>query len=185
MKFIHDWRSRYIEDHLTEFPTEKSKKDYKRAWIANYEISDYLRSKLSFMKEISREKTCQILFIRYNEVPEFDVATHEEKTRMIEEQFPFGGKKGVKTDPTCFPGPGDSMIIIESFLPERKLETPEVAFRNPEIRKWTSAVLDVNGHFLVGVPCKENGKKQIVLFNTMGMNCLVYYTSALLYDLLE
>jgi hypothetical protein len=51
MKFIHEWRSNYIKSHPKEFPTEKSKVDYKRAWVANYEISDYLQSKNAEMKE--------------------------------------------------------------------------------------------------------------------------------------
>jgi len=179
MKFVHEWRSKYILNHPNEFPTERSKKDYKRAWIANYEISDYLRNKISFMNN-------QVLFIRYNEVPEYDHATHEEKTRIQQEQFPFGGKKGLKADPASFPDPGlDSIILIESFIPKQKLQTPETALCDPGIRQWSSAVLDVNGHFLVGVPCLENGKKQIALFNTIDTDCLKYHTSALLYDLLE
>jgi len=179
MKFIHEWRSQYINTHLKDFQTEKSKQDYKRAWIANYEISDYLISKIPIMKE----NNFQVLFIRYNEVPEYDTASHEEKTRMSE-QFPFGGKKGIKANPECF-GPKESMIIVESFLMERKLWRPEEALNDPFIRNWNAVVLDVNGHFLVGVPGRENGKKQIILLNTMENNCLIYYTSALAYDLLE
>jgi hypothetical protein len=104
----------------------------------------------------------------------------------MKEQFPFGGKKGTKADPSCFTDPNESMLIVETFFPERKLQRPDEAFKDRFIRQWNTVVLDVNGHFLVGVPCKEeDGVKKIVLFNTMEGNCLCHSTTALAYDLLE
>jgi hypothetical protein len=174
MKFIFDWRSKYIQDHLSDFPTEKSKKDYIRAWIANYEISDYLKSK---------SPLANILFLRYNETPEYDHATHEEKDRM-KEQFPFGGKKGQKSDQSSF-GPNDSMMIVEKFTPERKLLRPEDAITDPNIRKFRAAVIDVNGHFVTCVPYHDSDGKKVIIFNTMQSSVLQQSTTALAFDLID
>ena len=49
-------------------------------WVANYEISDFFKA-----------KPHQVTFFRYNQYPERDASTFEEKERMIEEK-PFGGE---------------------------------------------------------------------------------------------
>lgn len=44
IKFIHSCRVNYIEAHKSEFQNESDSKGYIKDWVANYEISDFLRS---------------------------------------------------------------------------------------------------------------------------------------------
>ncbi len=65
-----------------------------------------------------------VAFVRFNQMPEAKVATHEEKDRMAEEAK-FGGRYGEKSDPASF-GAGDSMFIIETVA--HQLQRPVEAF---------------------------------------------------------
>ena len=43
MRYVRDSRQRYIDNHPRAFRTAHSRTAYLRAWVANYEISDYFR----------------------------------------------------------------------------------------------------------------------------------------------
>jgi len=72
MSRIRTSKENYISSHMQDFPTPKSKNDYLKAWVANYEISDFLR-------ELPEELRKCVVFLRINEYAEIDSATHEEK----------------------------------------------------------------------------------------------------------
>ena len=148
IKFIYDCRIRYTESHEDYFPGEKDGKNYLCNWVANYEISDFLRSK---QKE-------GVVFIRFNQFPQISCATHEEKQRLLEEE-----KFGASED--------ELVLLAESFYPERKLQTISEA-KNDGI-KWKSAVIDCNGHFIFAKPFEdEKSEVKVIMFNTTSINYL-------------
>eukprot|EP00658_Telonema_sp_P-2_P084870 TRINITY_DN9542_c0_g1_i8.p2 TRINITY_DN9542_c0_g1~~TRINITY_DN9542_c0_g1_i8.p2 ORF type:complete len:322 (-),score=74.68 TRINITY_DN9542_c0_g1_i8:147-1112(-) len=154
MHSVSACRARWIEEHPADFPTHRSKKEYMTAWIANYEISDYLRN-------CGPDRTRDVVFLRYNQWPERNTATHEEKDRL-EEEREFGGEKtGDKA--TVAMEPGASRFIVESFSPGRQLQ------RASEWRPSSSCpvlILDLNGHFAVALACNIDGADTLVMFNT-------------------
>ena len=82
MEFIQRARLQYVATHQSDFAKPHDRNGYEKAWVANYEISDYLRS-------LPPPLAAQILFIRFNQWPELHGATHEERVRLTEEK-PFG-----------------------------------------------------------------------------------------------
>ena len=104
MAFVHNNRTSYIQAHGADFTSERDRKSYMSAWIANYEISDYLRSRQDDVKS-------HVNFLRFNQVPDLKNATHEERIRILDEEMPFGDVLG--------------SLIVESFRPERRLITPD------------------------------------------------------------
>jgi len=175
MSFVRKSREKYISSHLHDFPTPNSKNDYLKAWVANYEISDFLR-------ELPEELRKCVVFLRINEHAEIDSATHEEKKRIREDEEQFGGK-GPKGIPKSY-GPNDSMMIVEVFYPKRKLLRPLEAKQTLEATKWKAAVLDLNGHFAIAAPYYSDGKTHVVVFNSTEGNYLHAITVGLAYDLL-
>uniref|UniRef100_A0A7S2AVQ9 protein-tyrosine-phosphatase n=1 Tax=Florenciella parvula TaxID=236787 RepID=A0A7S2AVQ9_9STRA len=163
MSFVEESRRRYIEAHRDQFP-ESARKSYMRAWVANYEISDYLRAE---PEEVRRE----VCFLRFNQYPEYHSARHEERERMVEEARFGGSKAGDKSDVACY-NEGDSMFIVESFGPtERTLETPaEFLTRTADpagisagvggvgkVAQPRIVVLDLNGHFSCSLAMPATG----------------------------
>ena len=117
---------------------------YKRDLVSNFEVSDLLRS--------LGDAASRIVFVRLNQVPQYQWARGEERVRMVEE-LPFGGKEGGKGQPSCFSAPGDSMFIIEDFSPPEgsRLLRPD----HPSVHAgaWRAAVVDLSGHFSMGCAC--------------------------------
>ena len=77
---------------------------------ANFELSDYLGHALG-------NSGTHVAFVRFNQFPEYDKATHEERERMAREEQRFGTTSG--------DAPGDSMFIVEPLGPLQQLLTPE------------------------------------------------------------
>ena len=177
-------RKRWIADHAADFPNERSRKEYLTAWVANYEISDYLRSQ-------STENVDGVAFVRFNQWPERGSATHEEALRLEREESRFGGRQGDKADVQTYSGLDGceySMFVVEDFGPDARevrdgggpggpvLRTPaewmgaRQARERPRIPKVF--VLDLNGHFCVAVPHRESkqlsddGDCSLMLLNT-------------------
>jgi len=165
MIHIHDSRERWIEAHADQFPDESTRREYLSAWVANYEISDYLRSQPAADVD-------GVVFLRFNQWPERASATHEEAARLAVEEARFGGSAdGDKADVTRQTDASDnySMFVVEDFGADANdIEGP--ALRTPA--EWLGArvsddgrrrrpkvfVLDLNGHFCVAVP-HAKGKK--------------------------
>jgi hypothetical protein len=165
MQFISERRAEYISSHRSAF-TQKEELHYLKNWVANYEISDYFQS-------LDPDISQHIVFVRFNQYPEYESATHEERDRL-QEEAQFGGRKGDKSSKQSFDAsdPKASAFIIE-FFAERLQNTAlrnRVLLRPREVdgRNWRVAVLDLNGHFAVAVPCGGS----LVLFNTTDFNYL-------------
>ena len=148
MRFVTESRKAYMQAHASGFPTGSSHfRNYLKAWVANYEISDYIRSRKSELKK-------RLLFVRYNQFGELSVATHEEKARLIADEASFDG----------------SPLLVETFLPSADSMPPRTGpqlHRPEQLRaaadhEWCAAVVDVNGHFAVAVRCADG----CALFNT-------------------
>lgn len=145
-----------FRQHPSSFPSEASRRAYLRAWVANYEVSDALRS-------YGEEDRCA-LFLRFNEWPERGSATHEEKERL-KEMMPFGGsRRGDKSDAVVFDSAaGETMFVVEVFTPVRELLTPAKWLALPPQAEHQLqplqqvVVLDLNGHFAVGLPEMARG----------------------------
>lgn len=151
MKFVQQCRHEYIEKHTTRF--ENPSVDiphYQSDWVANYEISDFLRTEAA-----TGALSDSIHFFRYNQMPEFDEAKHEERERMEEERC-FGSAV-IPGDKQSAPlQPGATRFIVECFVaPEQGLRRPE-HWAQAHMEHGTPAVfvVDVNGHFVVAVPLK-------------------------------
>ena len=170
MAYIRASRERWIAEHPADFPNDQSRRDYLTAWVANYEISDYLACQTA--KDVDG-----VVFLRFNQWPERGSATHEEAERLLEE-VRFGGGQGDKADTVTYSEaePGTySMFVVEDFGADR-LKSPDYrdgdALERPVLRtpaEWKYAqqareqlwhpkvfVLDLNGHFCVAVPHEDS-----------------------------
>mmetsp|Transcript_4261 Transcript_4261/g.5672 ORF Transcript_4261/g.5672 Transcript_4261/m.5672 type:complete len:389 (+) Transcript_4261:131-1297(+) len=217
MKEISEERAKYVAKHKkTAFTSKKAEDKYMQDWVANYEISDWFIkfSSSSLKKEGVDTATdadtgdacnavdmTNVHFLRYNQWPERNGSTFEEKERLVEEKV-FGGEKtGDKVKVEL--EEGASRFIVESFVPERKLRRPEewLAMKSEgkgkegakspaEARSHLSEVflLDVNGHFVTSFSCHLEKKDKsitpcLVVINTTGASYISPGAPAAAYDL--
>ena len=165
MAHVRAHRERWIGTHPSDFPDERSRHEYLSAWVANYEISDYLAS---------LPAVDGVVFLRFNQWPERGNARHEEAVRLVAEEARFGGQaQGDKADTARCAGGADeesdySMFIVEDFGADAAAGGVPGAGGGPVLRtpaEWLCAraasgrphrprvfVLDLNGHFCVAVP---------------------------------
>jgi hypothetical protein len=205
MSTIANMRSTYINNNADKF-NKATEKQYMRAWVANYEISQLLR-------DLPNNTGNNIHFLRHNQYPELRTATFEEK-EILEEEKRFGGSSN-QTGSISFKE-GDSMFCVERFHPVRKLQTPNewleeemeresLAFSSTTVADETTVegeekvdpitknlttlpyklfALDLNGHFTACIACKtvELGNT-LILLNTTGTNYATKISFSWLYDL--
>eukprot|EP00470_Lotharella_oceanica_P010091 CAMPEP_0170188704 /NCGR_PEP_ID=MMETSP0040_2-20121228/45001_1 /TAXON_ID=641309 /ORGANISM="Lotharella oceanica, Strain CCMP622" /LENGTH=327 /DNA_ID=CAMNT_0010436059 /DNA_START=99 /DNA_END=1082 /DNA_ORIENTATION=- len=192
MASIYNDRLKYTKDHAQAFPTPNDVEKYLRDWVANYEISDYL------IKEMKgqTEDVGGIHFVRYNQYPERNGATFEEKARLAEEKrfggHKFGDKARVELEE------GAARFLIEPFVPERKLCRPEewMDWRNKLSKQKSSQspfqifVLDLNGHFCTAFSCfvkkAGTGKEaspHLVMINTTNSSYISSGAPCAAYDI--
>lgn len=186
MDFVSSSRAAWIKNHAADFRAGAERRKYMSAWVANYEISDLLRSKAA-QGSLSR---FPVRFVRCNQWPEYGTATHEERERLLEEQC-FGGF--ADSNGCAQYGLGDSMFLVESFVPERRLQRPE-----DFLLTWTEDekppevpgvfILDLNGHFVTCLAVHlqtEDGavKPSLIVINTTGSRYLDNVTCSFTFDL--
>ena len=161
MRCIQADRRSYIDrtPELRTSPDEASK--YLSAWVANYEISDYLRR--------SGKKKAGVAFLRTNQMIDLDEATFEERDRMLVEEAPFGGQTFILE----FLNPGPRKLLECS----REVYLEECGKRgvDPEGVFW---VFDLKGHFNTGFTTRfvgeEGEEKVVVMLDTIsGGHCQV------------
>ena len=159
-------RESWVAAHPDDFDGERARKLYTGAWVANYEVSDCLRA-------LPAELARQVIFVRFNQYQERGVATHEERERMAEEQQ-FEGRAALFVEAFArVGGGGDSGggdAAAAAAVLDRRLLTPEEALALPagERADWRVAVVDLNGHFCVGVPLRgDDGAETLLLLNTI------------------
>lgn len=104
-----------------------------------------------------------IIFVRYNQIPELGDAEDEELVRLAEER-PFGGHAGGKSNPASY-APEDSMFIIEVFDQRRLLRPTDPAVAEGQ---WRVAIVDLDGHFAIATVVQG----ELVLANTTQANYL-------------
>ena len=155
MKFIQNSRKMYVESQPTsECFTEKDKADYMKDWVANYEISDYMRSLNDNHKNQALKTLCFLRYVGLDQ-PESKDCKHEEKERL-EEEKPFIGKK----------------FFIESFHERRRLETVDEWKKANYIgnNKTFIFIADLNGHFVSFsfINSKDKNKCLILYDTTQG-----------------
>jgi hypothetical protein len=88
--------------------------------VANYELSALLSEYASSASADSRRR---LLFVRMNQFPMLDVATHEERSRILEEEARFGGR--ITAPGVVVYAAGDAYFCVERFGPSgRQLQSP-------------------------------------------------------------
>ena len=155
MAWLLDTRHKYVLSHKSSFPVEfinsgtvHDEERYLRDWVANYEISDWLRMK----------KNGRVHFVRRIE-RDLDNVHHEEKTRLKEEEAFMD--LNMFYDVTV--ESGETLRLRPSEWLERFAGTLE---SEPPV-----FVADVEGHFVVLKPIiftDSNGSESplILLLNT-------------------
>lgn len=183
MGFVQERRQVYIDSHSSDFHSSRDIANYRSDWVANYEISDY------FLAEAKQGRLLEsVHFFRYNQTPEFESATHEERTRLKEE-FVFGGAILGSSDckATAELDVGATRFFVERFSPDHAQLRPECWLR--QCRQKDTAppvfVVDVNDHFVMAVPLivepspESQGGQTLLVVNTTRANYL--HSPALLY----
>lgn len=171
MTSVRASRSAWIDAHASDFPDETARRDYFTEDVKNHEISDFFQE-----KRASGGSAWQTVhFLRQNHWPFRHNCKNEEYDRLREEQR-FGGVVESDVDRRVRYDEGDSVCIVESFYPDRRLQTMQEFLEawSPSERPPTSSsifVLDINGHFLTAVAAHVEdalgvAKPTIILFNT-------------------
>eukprot|EP00933_Yihiella_yeosuensis_P002227 TRINITY_DN10368_c0_g4_i1.p1 TRINITY_DN10368_c0_g4~~TRINITY_DN10368_c0_g4_i1.p1 ORF type:complete len:317 (-),score=58.27 TRINITY_DN10368_c0_g4_i1:82-1032(-) len=182
MAYISKARRAFIAERAADFKDKELQRRYMSDWVANYEISDFLRSQASQAEKDGFPKN--LFFFRYNQMPEIDDAKHEELARLEEERC-FGGRllgsAGDKA--TCELEPGASRFIVEQFLPTRDLLRPSdwalASSASTSTRESPDVfIVDVNGHFVAAAAmyieeegeasCSESMPTLLVINTTHG-----------------
>jgi len=126
MVHIERSRAKYVAAHEGVFGGQRERQQYMTAWVANYEISDFLR--------LHRDP--RLLFFRKAEYSALGKATHEEKRRLEEERrFEHDFFFMDRSHPP-------SLLSREEY---REVQTTSFDGRS-------IFVIDLNGHFAVAKP---------------------------------
>lgn len=186
MEFVSRSRRAWMEKTPQGFESDADRRRYLLAWVANYEISDFLRHEA----EAGRMERAGVFFARYNQWPERASATHEEWHRLAEEQR-FGGWRDAMG--ASHFDEGDSEFLVERFRPKRELRAAGDFLAGWEADARPPAapsvfIADLNGHFVVCIAIcldmPEGGTKNaVVVVNTTGTRYVDYPTCALAFDL--
>ena len=118
MRFVYDKRIDWIDTHQEQFPTEKSKSDHLRNWVANYELSDAIFQLAVYPQSLKpgpATATPPIDFVRFNQFHEISTATPDEYERIKAEEERFGGRAHPQHKGQVLYEEGDSMFIVERF----------------------------------------------------------------------
>eukprot|EP00054_Salpingoeca_dolichothecata_P001995 m.21427 g.21427 ORF g.21427 m.21427 type:complete len:364 (-) comp12693_c0_seq1:136-1227(-) len=175
LKHMFDSRTRYISTHQPAFKDRRDRKQYLSAWAANYELSDFLKDFHNRMLDegLSANKDfVPVHFFRFNQWPDHDIATYEERERLEQEKH-FGGAKNSSGD-ACYKD-GDAAFWVETWQAggdgklERLMRSPEQWTKDrlaSDKKAPTLFVLDTAGHFVAGLSVLVEGKRRVVIFNT-------------------
>jgi hypothetical protein len=122
MRAVRQRREAYIAANVASFSggSGREASNYCRSWVANYELSALLSEYASSASADSRRR---LLFVRMNQFPMLDVATHEERSRILEEEARFGGR--ITAPGVVVYAAGDAYFCVERFGPSgRQLQSP-------------------------------------------------------------
>jgi len=156
MQYIQTDRRTYINANEAAFKTVKEEEDYVEAWVANYEISAFLKQ---------RPDSSKVSFIRLVQLSELAVATHEELRLILSEETPFHLEH----------------FMVEDFRPHSLSAPFDWARRHqslPASAAMKAFVTDFKGHFATFVPVVVDGTPTLVLLNTYQSNHLNNHITA-------
>lgn len=142
MAFVRNRRRRYVQQHKRDHRSRAARARYMSAWVANFEIGDYLQGSGA-------------AFARFNQSPCLAEASHEERARIVQEEARFGGRKLGGPGSEAIYGERDSQFFVQSFEPASSSKrTPgewqAQAQARPRPRVWA---VDLNGHFVSAISC--------------------------------
>ncbi|CAD8064463.1 unnamed protein product [Paramecium primaurelia] len=143
MIYIQNCRRKYIQQSQWLSQNQKDANNYLKDWVANFEISDYLREK----------KFENIYFIRnvsWDHPELMDNIKYEEKDR-IQEEIPFKGE----------------IFFIDYGFTKQYIRKKDFEYSSQHVY-----VIDILGHFICSVVLEDKGKKLILLLETMENNRL-------------
>ena len=161
MAHMEKSRATYIMANKSDFKSPGEERQYMTAWAANYELSDYL-------KDCAKAGRIgpNVFFLRYNQWPERNTASHEELQRLVEEE-PFGGhntgdKANVQLEE------GAQRFILERFLPDgtSQLQSTDEFLKGHKSFVGAIFVLDLNGHFATAVASGPLHDPTLIVVNT-------------------
>lgn len=187
MEIVSKSRTAWMARHAPHFSSEASRRNYLSAWVANYELSDFMRLK----SEEGRFDRAPVHFVRYNQWPQYGAATHEERDRLLEEKR-FGGTMEPSGRTTY--APEDCTFLVESFRgAERLLQGPEEFLQSCDAKTPAAPcvfAIDLNGHFVTAVAihletADEGTKPALVVINTTGVRYLDNPACAFTFDLMN
>eukprot|EP00854_Cymbomonas_tetramitiformis_P009999 gene9999-11836_t len=151
-------------------------KNHRRGWVANYELSDLLKTRASAMPVTAG---C-FDFVRHNQFPEVGHATPDERVRITAEEARFGGAASGPAGNELTFGDNDSVFFVERFeagAEETVMLSPEeyIAGAVDEALASSSDIygvvegvravaFDLNGHYSAGFTCSTKGGDKMLVF---------------------
>jgi len=203
MRWLHESREKWIAGHAADFPGTTEHKAYLRAWVANYEISDWLCTRVL--------PGSAVHFVRYNQWPEHADATHEESVRIAKEERQYGGSRADGKEQISY-ADGDVLFWVDSSEVEKGAAATEGtchemqrtrskrcashwrAFRHDALKHSALAPMffpvDLNGHFVFCLACELQSEedssayeKSLVVFNTTSSHYLDWPSMTRTFDL--
>jgi len=141
MQWLRNRRLNYVSENENEFKNEREKRGYLSDWVANFEISDYIKENF--------QGNDHIFFIRHlNEgmgIP-LDLLKHEELKRLKEEEEFKGYEWIIETS--------SHRCVPQEF-------NRNFGSCNKDIfMTW------IAGHYVVMIPMRLNNESHLVLFNS-------------------
>eukprot|EP00996_Jenningsia_fusiforme_P002589 NODE_3415_length_981_cov_34.399142_g3137_i0.p1 GENE.NODE_3415_length_981_cov_34.399142_g3137_i0~~NODE_3415_length_981_cov_34.399142_g3137_i0.p1 ORF type:complete len:323 (-),score=65.56 NODE_3415_length_981_cov_34.399142_g3137_i0:13-906(-) len=161
MAWIQNDRTAYIEEFSSEFSSAADRTEYLKAWVANYEISDYLNTQV-----VTSERPWSFLFVRCNQYPELEVASHIERRRIIAEEAAFGLDEKYLVE-FYTPGGGSPVLVAGSDTNGLRREA-----KARGLNLFRSAyILDLHGHFVTAIaarlPHGEREANNLILIDSL------------------
>lgn len=171
MEIWNSWRCSWINNHINDFSDDIEKKSYISNWVANYEISDWIKM----------NNDPNIAFIRIVGLEDEDKVLHEEGIRYKEEA-PFRENYSIFIDDPFLKNNENNNSF---WTPENWIENH---FALPFSERAKVFIADVSGHFVVFKPVlflMNDGSKTplLLLINSFKQNTLPNYVASAFFDL--
>eukprot|EP00455_Lapot_gusevi_P015945 TRINITY_DN18130_c0_g1_i2.p1 TRINITY_DN18130_c0_g1~~TRINITY_DN18130_c0_g1_i2.p1 ORF type:complete len:337 (+),score=54.20 TRINITY_DN18130_c0_g1_i2:76-1011(+) len=152
MAYVQKDRKKYLENYAHEFNSEAERKKYQSDWVANYEISDWIRLK----------GNPEVHFVRRLEMNQ----VHHEELRRLEEEVPFRRLEFfIDFAHPSRQGGADS----KDDCPPNIMCGPTEWLQHVQTHRFENIVFicDTLGHFVIVKPTvvtKNDGSRQRVLY---------------------
>ena len=158
MSHVRAMREAWILEKPELFPTEQSKKNHLRGWIANYELSELIHDVIG--PDLNDSHAPAVDFVRFSQWHEASSATPDELVQIENTEKRFGGRADASNPGQVTFDEGDSVFIIERFdrQHERHLLSPDewweaeraIRLKDPQANHLRVFCIDLKGHFSAG-----------------------------------